>query len=237
MQYKRVILKFSGEMLLDRASGNPLFEDKLYNIANEIKLISDSGVELGVVIGGGNITRGVSAKKTNKHSRTTADNIGMLATAINALALQNALNTIGVDSVILSAVEMQKICDFYTVRAAEKAFDGGKVAIFSCGTGNPFFSTDSGAALRAGELNADVFIKATKVDGIYDKDPKKFPDAKKYNKLSFQEALNQHLNVMDQSAFSICMDNNVKLIVIDGENDISNIHRVLCGESLGTIVE
>ena len=160
----------------------------------------------------------------------------MLATAINALALQNALETIGVDSVILSAVEMPKICDFYTVRAAEKALLDGKVAIFSCGTGNPFFSTDSGAALRAGELNADVLIKATKVDGIYDKDPKKFPDAKKYNELSFKEALSQHLNVMDQSAFSICMDNNVNLIVIDGESDIGNIRRVLSGKILGTIV-
>ena len=192
-------------------------------------------VQIGVVIGGGNIFRGLSGEQRGV-DRTTGDYMGMLATVINGLALMDCLEKMGVTTRVQSAIPMNQIAEPFIMRRAVRHMDKGRVVIFVAGTGNPYFSTDTTAALRASEMRADVIMKATKVDGIYDKDPKKFPDAVKYEQITFIDALRQRLNVMDSTAFSLCLDNNVPILVFD-LNDEHAIRRAVLGEKVGTLVK
>lgn len=231
--YKRVLLKLSGEALLgaktfgiDRA-----FADYL---AEEIREAHAMGVEMGIVVGGGNIFRGVSDAAYGM-DRVSADHMGMLATVINGLALQDAMERAGLATRVLSAIEMRQVAEPFIRRRAIRHIEKGRIAIFAAGTGNPYFSTDTTAALRASEMHADIIMKATKVDGIYDKDPKKYPDAVKYDEITFIDALKQRLNVMDSTAFSLCLDNNVPILVFD-LNDEHAIRKAVLGEKIGTLV-
>lgn len=208
--------------------------DQLKHYAEQIKEITDLGVELSIVIGGGNIFRGVQAKEGGM-DRTHGDYMGMLATMINAMALQAALENINIDSRLLSAIEMKEIAEPYIRRRAVRHLEKGRVVIFGAGTGNPYFTTDSAASLRAIEINADVIIKGTKVDGIYTRDPKKDPNATKYDTISFDEVYSNGLNVMDMTAFTLCKENNLPIIVFD-INKKGNLKKIVLGESVGTIV-
>lgn len=230
-KYKRVILKLSGEALAG-ASGFGLDFNVAKRIALEIKELVDMGVEVGTVVGGGNIWRGRSGEGMD---RTTADYMGMMATCINALALQDSLESLGVDTRVQTAIEMKEIAEPYIRRRAMRHLEKGRVVIFGAGTGNPYFSTDTAAALRAAEIEADVILLAKKVDGVYDKDPHKYDDAKKYDELSYIEVLEQGLQVMDSTATSLCMDNNIPILVFALDNP-ENIKRVVLGENIGTIV-
>ncbi|MBW7866773.1 MAG: UMP kinase [Brumimicrobium sp.] len=233
MKYKRVLLKLSGEALMgDKEFG--IDNDQLKHYAEQIKEITDLGVELSIVIGGGNIFRGVQAKEGGM-DRTHGDYMGMLATMINAMALQAALENINIDSRLLSAIEMKEIAEPYIRRRAVRHLEKGRVVIFGAGTGNPYFTTDSAASLRAIEINADVIIKGTKVDGIYTRDPKKDPNATKYDTISFDEVYSNGLNVMDMTAFTLCKENNLPIIVFD-INKKGNLKKIVLGESVGTIV-
>jgi uridylate kinase len=231
--YKRVLLKLSGEALMgDDAFGiNPVTIDAM---VSEIAQVVNSGVELAIVIGGGNIFRGVAGGAAGM-DRATADYMGMLATMMNSLALQDALRQKGVEARVQSALRMDQVVEPYIRPRAIRAMSEGKVVIFAAGTGNPFFTTDTTAALRASEMHANIIMKATKVDGIYDKDPKKYPDAVKYNEITFIDALKQRLNVMDSTAFSLCLDNGVPILVFDIDGDHA-IRRAVQGEKVGTIV-
>ena len=202
------------------------------NIAKAVKELVDMGIEVGAVVGGGNIWRGRSGEGMD---RTTADYMGMLATSINALALQDSLESLGVDTRVQTAIEMKEIAEPYIRRRAMRHLEKGRVVIFGAGTGNPYFSTDTAAALRAAEIEADVILLAKKVDGVYDKDPHKYDDAKKYDELSYIEVLEQGLQVMDSTATSLCMDNNIPILVFALDNP-ENIKRVVLGENIGTIV-
>ena len=233
-KYKRVLLKLSGEWLAgDRGYGiDPKVVDEL---AEQIGEIVKDGIQVAVVVGGGNIFRGLSAS-ANGMDRAQADYIGMLATVMNALALQDGFEKHGIASRVQSAITMQEVAEPYIRLRAERHLEKGRVVILAAGTGNPYFTTDTTAALRACELNVDCLLKATKVDGVYDKDPVKFADAVKYDKLTYLDVLNQGLNVMDSTATSLCMDNKMPMIVFSlSEN--GNIKRALQGDSVGTIVE
>jgi uridylate kinase len=235
VKYQRVILKLSGEVLRGGKSGDPIDAATLERTCMQVKEIHDLGVQIGVVIGGGNIFRGLSGEQRGV-DRTTGDYMGMLATVINGLALMDCLEKMGVNTRVQSAIPMNQIAEPFIMRRAVRHMDKGRVVIFVAGTGNPYFSTDTTAALRASEMRADVIMKATKVDGIYDKDPKKFPDAVKYDQISFIDALRQRLNVMDSTAFSLCLDNNIPILVFD-LNDSHAIRRAVLGEKVGTLVK
>ena len=230
-KYKRVMLKLSGEALAGE-NGFGIDFNIAMNIAKAVKELVDMGIEVGAVVGGGNIWRGRSGEGMD---RTTADYMGMLATSINALALQDSLESLGVDTRVQTAIEMKEIAVPYIRRRAMRHLEKGRVVIFGAGTGNPYFSTDTAAALRAAEIEADVILLAKKVDGVYDKDPHKYDDAKKYDELSYIEVLEQGLQVMDSTATSLCMDNNIPILVFALDNP-ENIKRVVLGENIGTIV-
>ena len=230
-KYKRVMHKLSGEALAGE-NGFGIDFNIAMNIAKAVKELVDMGIEVGAVVGGGNIWRGRSGEGMD---RTTADYMGMLATSINALALQDSLESLGVDTRVQTAIEMKEIAEPYIRRRAMRHLEKGRVVIFGAGTGNPYFSTDTAAALRAAEIEADVILLAKKVDGVYDKDPHKYDDAKKYDELSYIEVLEQGLQVMDSTATSLCMDNNIPILVFALDNP-ENIKRVVLGENIGTIV-
>ena len=229
--YKRVMLKISGEAL-SGANGFGFDFDTISRIAKEVKEIVDMDIEVGLVVGGGNIWRGRSSEGMD---RTTADHMGMLATCINALALQDALEGIGVKTRVQTAIEMKEIAEPFIRRRAVRHLEKGRVVIFGAGSGNPYFSTDTAAALRAAEIEADVILLAKNVDGVYDKDPNKFADAKKYDTLTYMEVIEQGLQVMDTTATTLCMDNNIPILVFGLEGD-GNIKRAMIGEKIGTIV-
>ena len=229
--YKRVMLKISGEAL-SGANGFGFDFEVVGRIAREVKTLVDMGVEVGLVVGGGNIWRGRTGEGMD---RTTADHMGMLATCINALALQDALEGIGVKTRVQTAIEMKEIAEPFIRRRAVRHLEKGRVVIFGAGSGNPYFSTDTAAALRAAEIEADVILLAKNVDGVYDKDPNKFADAKKYDKLSYMEVIEQGLQVMDTTATTLCMDNSIPILVF-GISEEGNIKRVMEGEKIGTIV-
>ena len=233
-KYKRVLIKISGEALAgDKHFG--LNFDVIGPVCDVIKKCNEEGCEIGVVVGGGNFWRGVK-DGGGKMERTRADHMGMLATTINALALADALEQRGVPVRVQTAIEMNRIAEPYIRQKATRHLEKGRVVIFGCGTGNPFFSTDTGAALRAAEIEADVILKATMVDGVYDSDPKKNPDAKKYDTLSYMDVLNQNLGVMDMTAASFCKDRNIPFLVFSIE-DPQNIVRAVSGEKVGTLVQ
>ncbi|MGL4980332.1 MAG: UMP kinase [Fusobacteriaceae bacterium] len=231
--YKRVLLKLSGEALMgDQEFG--ISSEVITSYAKQIKEVTDLGVELAIVIGGGNIFRGLSGSSQGI-DRVTGDHMGMLATVINSLALQNAIEKLGVPTRVQSAIEMEKIAEPFIKRKAQRHLEKGRVVIFGGGTGNPYFTTDTAAALRAIEMNADVVMKATKVDGVYDKDPMKFSDAKKYSTISYTQVLNEDLRVMDATAISLCRENKLPIIVFDSVTE-GNILKVMQGENIGTTV-
>ena len=234
-KYRRILLKLSGEALKDVTNGEPLDPAILKNLALSLKEIHSLGVQICLVVGGGNIFRGLSGSQSGV-DRTTGDYMGMLATVINGLALMNALEKEGVPVRVQTAIPMEKIAEPFILRRAVRHLEKGRIVILVAGTGNPYFSTDTTAALRASELGADAILKATKVDGIYDKDPAKFPDAVKFDKISYLDALEKRLAVMDSTAFSLCMDNRIPIIVFN-MNKPGNIERVIEGQKIGTIVE
>ncbi len=231
--YQRILLKISGELLAGD-QGYGIHPKVLDDVSNEIGSVVALGVEVAVVIGGGNIFRGIAASATGME-RASADYMGMLATILNALALQNALERKNITTRVQSAIEMKNVAEPFIRRVAIRHLELGRVVIFAAGTGNPFFSTDTTAALRASEIAADVVMKATKVDGVYDKDPVKNPDAVRFEHLSFNEAIERRLNVMDTTAFSLCRDNNKPIVVFDMMG-ADNIRRALVGEPIGTLV-
>lgn len=231
--YKRVLLKLSGEALMGEQEFG-ISSDVIASYAKQIKEIADLGVEVSVVIGGGNIFRGLSGA-TQGVDRVTGDHMGMLATVINSLALQNSIEKLGVQTRVLTAIEMPKIAEPFIKRRAQRHLEKGRVVIFGAGTGNPYFTTDTAAALRAIEMNTEVVLKATKVDGIYDKDPVKYSDAVKYETVTYTEVLNKNLKVMDATAISLCRENKLPIIVFDSLTE-GNIKKVIMGEKIGTTV-
>lgn len=232
--YKRVVLKLSGEALREHGARENISPQIVREIANRIKEVRDLGVQTSVVIGGGNIWRGLSASHRGM-DRTTADYMGMLATVINGLALQSALVEIGVETRVQSAIEMKNVAEPFILGRAIRHLELGRVVIFVAGTGNPYFSTDTTAALRASEIRADIILKATKVDGVYDRDPKTDSTAKRFDRLTFSDALLKRLKVMDSTAFSLCQDNRIPIVVFD-MNRPSNFTDIVVGKSVGTIV-
>lgn len=233
-KYKRIVLKLSGEALKDVANGEPLDPTILKNLALSLKEIHSMGVQICLVVGGGNIFRGLSGSQSGV-DRTTGDYMGMLATVINGLALMNALEKEGVAVRVQTAIPMEKVAEPFILRRAVRHLEKGRIVILVAGTGNPYFSTDTTAALRASELGADAILKATKVDGIYDKDPNKFSDAVKFDSISYLDALEKRLAVMDSTAFSLCMDNRIPIIVFN-MNKPGNIRLAIEGQKIGTIV-
>ncbi len=232
--YKRILLKLSGEALAGQ-QGYGIDPDIIRGIATEIRGVADLGVQIAIVIGGGNIFRGVAASSMGM-DRASADYMGMLATVMNSLALQDALEKAGVVTRVQSAIEMQEIAEPYIRRRAVRHLEKGRVVIFGAGTGNPFFTTDTAASLRAIEIGAEIILKATKVDGVYNADPVKDKDAVKYDQLTYLDVLKQGLKVMDSTATSLCMDNNLPILVFDLTH-CGNIQRVVCGEQIGTIIK
>ena len=234
LKYKRILLKLSGEVLKNPEKGDCIDASRLAFMAERVKKIHKLGVEVGIVLGGGNIFRGLSGTK-NGVNRVVGDSMGMLATIINGLAMMNALEQIGVPTRVMTAIDMPKLAEPFVQRRALRHLEKGRVCIFAGGTGNPFFSTDSAAALRASEIGADAVLKATKVDGIYTADPMKDPKAKKYGSLRYETALEKRLKVMDSAAFALCMDNNIPIVVFDFF-DGDALERVVKGEAVGTLV-
>ncbi len=230
--YKRVILKLSGEALAGE-KGNGIDDQTLLNVAEQVKHLTELGVEVGVVVGGGNFWRG---RTSGSMDRTTADYMGMMATVINALAMQDAIESLGVSTRVMSAIEMRQISEPYIRRRAVRHLEKGRVVIFAAGTGNPYFSTDTTAALRAAEIEAEVILLAKKVDGVYDCDPMLHPEAKKFDELNYLEVISRRLQVMDSTAITMCMDNNIPIYVF-GLDKPENIVKVCCGEMIGTIVK
>jgi len=212
MKKKRVLVKFSGEALAGQ-NGFGIDTSILKFIANEIKSLVNNGVEVGIVIGGGNIIRGVSAAKDGIIKRTSGDYMGMLSTVINSVAMQEALEHVGMEVRVQSAIKMEAICETFIVRRAQRHLQKGRIVIFAAGTGNPYFTTDTAATLRAIEIGSDMIIKATKVDGVYDKDPKKFLDAKKLNELTYDAAMSDHIKVMDDTAIALAKDNKLPIVI------------------------
>jgi uridylate kinase len=233
-KYHRVLLKLSGEALMGEA-GYGIDPKVVDELADQVKNIVEDGIELAVTVGGGNIFRGMAGSAEGME-RSQADYIGMLATCMNALALQDAFERKGIPTRVMSAIEMRQMCEPYIRRKAVRHLEKGRVIIFAAGTGNPYFTTDTTAALRACEIGAEALLKATKVDGIYDKDPVKYPDAVRFDKLSYLEVLAKELHVMDTTATSLCMDNNLPILVFDMTVP-GNIARVLKGEDVGTTVQ
>jgi uridylate kinase len=232
-KYGRVMLKISGEALIGK-SDYGIDTKVMDNIANQIKEVVLMGVEIAVVVGGGNFWRGVAAS-ANGMDRTTADYIGMLATVMNAIGLQDALEKKNISTRVQSSITMQEIAEPFIRRRALRHLEKKRVVIFAGGTGNPYFSTDTAAALRALEINAEILFKATKVDGVYDKDPKKYPDAKKYDELTYLEVLDKNLRILDSTATSLCMENDLPVVVFDITKS-GNIKDVISGKKIGTIV-
>jgi uridylate kinase len=233
-KYRRIVLKLSGEALREPGSYEAISPLIVTDIAKQILEVRDLGVEIAIVIGGGNIWRGLTASHRGM-DRTTADYMGMLATVINGMALQSALEQIGVVTRLQTAIEMANVAEPFILRRAIRHLELGRVVIFGAGTGNPFFSTDTTAALRASEIRAEAILKATKVDGIYDSDPMTNPNASRYETVSYGEALVKRLKIMDSTAFSLCMDNRVPIIVFKLSTP-HNIKKVVCGEKVGTLV-
>jgi len=232
--YKRILLKLSGESLMGK-EGYGINVEVVQAISEELKELTTLGVEIAIVIGGGNIFRGMGGEAEGI-DRATADYMGMLATVINALALQSFLEKIGVYTRVLSAIEIHQLVEPYIRRRAVRHLEKGRIVIFAAGTGNPFFTTDTAAALRAMEIKADVILKATKVDGVYDSDPKKNPGAKRFDKLSYLDVLNKNLKVMDSTSISLCMDHQLPIVIFDLFHR-GNISRVIHGENIGTTVQ
>ena len=232
-RFKRILLKLSGEALMGD-TGFGIDPNTIERIASEIAEVRALGVEVALVIGGGNIFRGLAAS-AHGMDRASADYMGMLATVMNSLALQDALERLNVTTRVLSAIAMQELCEPYIRRRAMRHLEKARVVIFAAGTGNPYFTTDTAASLRAMEIHADVLLKATKVDGIYDKDPVKFPDARRFHRLTYLEVLQQNLKVMDSTATALCRDNKLAIVVFDLHTR-GNIRRVVGGESIGTLV-
>jgi len=230
-KYKRILLKVSGEALAgDKKTG--LNYDVINEICKSIKKCVDAGTQVGVVVGGGNFWRG---RSSGAMDRTRADHIGMLATAMNALALADALESLGCIVRVQTAITMQQVAEPYIRNRAVRHMEKGRVVIFGCGTGNPFFSTDTAASLRAVEIEADIFLKATLVDGVYDKDPHKYADAKKYDQLTFSQVIGEDLGVMDSTAAAMCRDNKMKMLVFDLSRP-DNIYDAVMGKNIGTVV-
>jgi uridylate kinase len=229
-KYKRVLLKLSGEALAG-AQKHGLEFDTVTTICKEIKACADLGVQVAIVVGGGNFWRGRSSGKMN---RSRADHMGMLATVINALGVADTLEQLGADVTVQTAIPMQQIAEVFTARTAVEHLEKGRIVVFGCGSGNPFFSTDTAASLRALEVEADIILKATMVDGVYDSDPKKNPNAKKFDTLSFDEVLSRQLAVMDSTAAAMCNDNHMPILVFSLD-DPHNIVRAVCGEQIGTV--
>lgn len=230
--YKRILLKLSGEVLAGE-KGTGIDFEKVTDVCKRVKEVVDLGVQVAIVVGGGNFWRG---RSSGNMDRTRADHMGMLATTINSLALADTLEQLGVPSRVQTAIEMRQVAEPYIRSKAIRHLEKGRVVVFGCGTGNPFFSTDTAAALRAAEIGADVIFKATNVDGVYDCDPKKNSDAKMYDNLSHMDVLQKELHVMDSTAASLCMDNKVKILVFNLD-DPDNIVRAVKGEKIGTLVE
>lgn len=231
-KYKRILLKLSGESLAGKNKHGIDF-DTVVKICEPIKKCVEAGVQVGIVVGGGNFWRG---RSSGDMDRTRADHMGMLATAINALGVADALECLDVDVRVQTAISMRQVAEPYIRNKAMSHLNKGRVVIFGCGTGNPFFSTDTAAALRAVEIEADVIMKATMVDGVYDSDPKKNPDAKRYDNISYQDVLSKNLAVMDSTASALCMDNDLPILVFSIEEP-DNIYKAVCGENIGTVVE
>ena len=230
-KYKRVLLKLSGESLAG-AAGHGIDFDTVQRICRPIKEIVEMGVQVGIVVGGGNFWRG---RSSGKMDRTRADHMGMLATVINALGVADGLEQLGLEVRVQTAIAMQQVAEPYIRNRAVRHLEKGRVVVFGCGTGNPFFSTDTAAALRAAEIDADVIMKATMVDGVYDSDPKTNPHAVKYDTVSFSDVLSHDLKVMDSTAASLCRDNHLPILVFSIEDE-QNIRRAVCGETVGTLV-
>ncbi len=230
-KYKRVLLKLSGESLAG-AEKHGIDFDTVLSFCKPIKKLNEMGVEVAIVVGGGNFWRG---RSSGKMDRTRADHMGMLATAINALGVCDALEQLGLEVRVQTAISMQQVAEPYIRNRAIRHLEKGRILVFGCGTGNPFFSTDTAASLRAAEIDADIILKATMVDGVYDSDPKINPDAKKYDRITFQEVLNNDLKVMDSTAAAICKDNHLPIIVFSLD-DPENIVKAVCGENVGTLV-
>jgi uridylate kinase len=233
MKYKRILLKLSGESLMgDKQYG--IDNSRVLQYAHEIKNVFDAGIEIAVVVGGGNIFRGLSAEKSGME-RAQADYMGMLATVINCMALQNALESVGAETRLQSAIKMEQICEPYIRRRAMHHLEMKKIVIFGAGTGNPYFTTDTAASLRAIEIKADVVLKGTRVDGIYTADPEKDPTATRYEEITFQQVYDKGLSVMDMTAITLCQENNLPIIVFD-MNKPGNFMKIAQGESIGTLV-
>jgi uridylate kinase len=234
MAYKRILLKLSGEALMgDRSSG--IDPERLAEYASEIKNIVDKGIEVAIVIGGGNIFRGV-AGASNGIDRVQGDYMGMLATAINGLALQSAIEAAGIKTRLLTAIKMEQVAEPFIKRRAVRHLEKGRVVIFGCGTGNPYFTTDTAAVLRAIEIDAEVILKGTRVDGIYSSDPEKNKDAKKFESITYKDVMNKGLKVMDMTAFALSQENNLPIVVFD-MNTKGNLEKVISGENIGTKVD
>ena len=231
MEFKRIVLKLSGEALAGDAKIG-LNHDVIAEICKSVKKCSDAGVQVAIVVGGGNFWRG---RSSDTMDRARADHIGMLATAMNALAVSDVLESMGCDVRVQTAITMRQVAEPYIRGKAVSHLEKGRIVIMGCGTGNPFFSTDTAAALRAVEIKADVLLKATLVDGVYDKDPHKYPDAKKYEKLTFTQVIGEELAVMDSTAAAMCRDNNMKMLVFD-LSDPENIYGACMGENIGTFI-
>lgn len=234
LKYKRVLLKLSGEALMGE-QGFGISPERLNHYAEEIKSLTDLQVEVAIVIGGGNIFRGLQASSAGIE-RVQGDYMGMMATVINGMALQSSLEGLGIYTRLVSAIEMKQIAEPYIRRRAIRHLEKKRVVIFSAGTGSPYFTTDSAAALRANEINADVILKGTRVDGIYSADPEKFPDAVRFDRVSFAKVISNNLGVMDMTAFTICQENNLPIVVFD-VNAKGNLVRIVSGEAVGTLVE
>jgi uridylate kinase len=233
MKYKRILLKLSGEALMgDNNFG--IDTRTLLTYARQIKEVSDLGIEVAVVIGGGNIFRGIQLEEGGM-DRAQGDYMGMLATVINAMALQDALENLGAKTRVMSALEIKAVCEPYIRRRAIRHLEKGRIVILGAGTGNPYFTTDTAAALRSIEIEADVVLKGTKVDGVYSADPEKFPDALKFDAVSFHDVLSKRLNVMDMTAFTLCQENKLPIIVFN-INEPGNLKRIVLGETVGTLV-
>ncbi len=233
LRYRRILLKLGGEALAP-AGGYGIDPYEADKVAGQVRRLRDLGVEVALVIGAGNLWRGVDGLEHGM-DRATADHMGMLATVMNALALADALRRAGLDPRVMTAIAMTAVAEPYIRGRAIRHMEKGRTIVLAAGTGNPFFTTDTAAALRAVEINADVLIKATKVDGIYDKDPKRYPDAKRYEKLTYSEALVARIGVMDSTAFSLCMDNNMPIIVLNLWQE-NSLEKVVLGEPVGTLV-
>lgn len=232
MKFKRILLKLSGESLAG-SKGTGIDFDRVLDVCREIKEVAELGIEVAIVVGGGNFWRGRSNQQMD---RCTSDYIGMLGTTMNALAIGDAFKQLGQEVRVQTGVEMRQIAEFFIKDRALKHLTNKRVLVFGCGTGSPFFSTDTAAALRAAEINADALLKATNVDGIYDKDPKKHNDATKIDEITYLDVLNKKLNVMDTTATTLCMDNEIPIVVFD-INQHGNLKKVLLGETIGTIVK